>query len=131
LIFIISDHNNSRANTAWEAAKTEKEGVVTEKDEMNTKIAELEHEIKILTSEADLFRGNMANILSTPEVTIDPTFEAIRDHFKSTHGQYVNRNRKSNLLKLSFNCTVEGGSIIVLILTLIKYKYCEFIATET
>ena len=60
---------------------------------MMTKIGELEHEIKILKSEGDLFKGNMANLLSTPDLTVDPTFEAIRDHFKSTHGQFVNRKK--------------------------------------
>ena len=79
-----------RANTAWEAAKAEKDGVAEERSEMTTKVGELEHHIRIMTSESELFKGNMANLLSTPEITVEPTFEAIRDHFKSTHGQYVN-----------------------------------------
>ena len=80
-----------RANAAWEAAKTDKEGADGEKEELNTKIAELEHEVRIKTSEADLFKGNMANILSTPDLTVEPTFEAIRDHIKNNHTQFVNR----------------------------------------
>ena len=45
-----------RANSAWEAAKTEKEGVDSEKADMVSRIGELEHEIRIMTSEAELFK---------------------------------------------------------------------------
>ena len=33
----------------------------------------------------------MANILSTPDLTVEATFEAIRDHIKNNHTQFVNR----------------------------------------
>ena len=89
--YFISSHYTFRANAAWEAAKTDKEGADGEKEELNTKIAELEHEVRIKTSEADLFKGNMANILSTPDLTVEATFEAIRDHIKNNHTQFVNR----------------------------------------
>jgi len=87
------------ANAAWEAAKTDKEGADGEKEELNTKIAELEHEVRIKTSEADLFKGNMANILSTPDLTVEPTFEAIRDHIKNNHTQFVNSTKTVSLLE--------------------------------
>merc|ERR1712241_584803 len=53
------------ANTAWESAKTATEESNGAKAELTAKIAELEHELRIATSEGDLFKGNMANILST------------------------------------------------------------------
>ena len=77
--------NKSRldgANAAWEAAKTENAGSTEEKSELNTKIAELEHEKNVLKSEIDLFAGNMANVLSTPNEPVEPTLEAIRDLIK-------------------------------------------------
>ena len=79
------------ANTAWESAKAETEESKASTDELNAKIAELEHELRIANSEADLFKGNMANLLSTPDLTIEATFESIRDHIKSSKDQYANR----------------------------------------
>ena len=79
------NRNKSRldgANAAWEAAKTENAGSTEEKSGLNTKIAELEHEKNVLKSEIDLFAGNMANVLSTPNEPVEPTLEAIRDLIK-------------------------------------------------
>ena len=39
-----------------------------------------------------LAKGNMANLLSTPDVTIEADFEAIRTHIKSSHGNFINRS---------------------------------------
>lgn len=90
MIGVATDRNFS-ANTAWESAKAETEESKASTDELNARIAELEHELRIANSEADLFKGNMANLLSTPDLTIEATFESIRDHIKSSKDQYVNR----------------------------------------
>lgn len=87
------------ANTAWESAKAETDETKAASDELNTKIAELEHELRIATSEADLFKGNMANLLSTPDMVIDATFESIRDHIKTSKEQYVNSSSTAILLE--------------------------------
>ena len=42
----------------------------------------MEHEKNVLKSEIDLFAGNMANVLSTPNEPVEPTLEAIRDLIK-------------------------------------------------
>ena len=46
-----------------------------------------------------MFKGNMANLLSTPDMTIDATFESIRDHIKTSKEQYVNSSNTATLLE--------------------------------
>jgi len=81
------------ANSAWESAKTATEESKTEKETLQARIGELEHDLRVLNSEADLFKGNLANMLSTADVTVEASFEHIRDHIKKTSTEAANSSK--------------------------------------
>ena len=73
----------------------------------------MEHEKNVLKSEIDLFAGNMANVLSTPNEPVEPTLEAIRDLIKQKSSFSDNNARtvkgKSRNSYLDCNLTFIGN----------------------
>ena len=87
------------ANSAWEAAKEETGGAAAEKEGLAAEVAELTHAKNLLESEINLFVGNMANMLSKPDLVVEATMDAVRDRVKTLYGTQDSSQRTIKILE--------------------------------
>lgn len=89
---------------------------------MKTEVAELTHAKNLLESEINLFVGNMANMLSRPDMVIEATMDAVRERVKTLYGTQDNSQRTIKILEQKL---LEGKRLSPVLEPVLNLLFCH------